>query len=63
MMKSRIVTFDNLKLNLKGKAIPLQVWAGPEGSRKLRLPEFKTVGNEGGKGVKSYAPAAFSPRK
>jgi hypothetical protein len=28
----------------KGKAIPLQAWAGPEGSRKLRLLHFKTVG-------------------
>jgi hypothetical protein len=28
----------------KGKAIPLQAWTGPEGSRKLRLPDFKTVG-------------------
>jgi hypothetical protein len=24
--------------NLKGKAIPLQAWTGPEGSRSLRLP-------------------------
>jgi hypothetical protein len=28
----------------KGKEIPLQAWAGPEGSRRLRLPDFKTVG-------------------
>jgi hypothetical protein len=28
----------------KGKAIPLQVWTGPEGSRRLRLPYFKTIG-------------------
>jgi hypothetical protein len=28
----------------KGKAIPLQVWTGPEGSRRLRLPDFKTIG-------------------
>jgi len=27
----------------KGKAIPLQAWTGPEGSRRLRLPDFKTV--------------------
>ena len=25
----------------KGKAIPLQAWPGPEGSRRLRLPDFK----------------------
>jgi len=28
----------------EGKATPLQVWRGPEGSRRLRLPDFKTVG-------------------
>jgi len=26
------------------KAIPLQTWTGPEGSRILRLPDFKTIG-------------------
>jgi hypothetical protein len=28
----------------KNKTIPLQDWTGPEGSRRLRLPDFKTVG-------------------
>jgi len=28
----------------KGTAIPLQAWTGPEGSRRLRLPDFKTIG-------------------
>jgi hypothetical protein len=28
----------------QGKAIPLQTWTGPEGSRRLRLPDFKTNG-------------------
>jgi hypothetical protein len=27
-----------------GKAIPLQAWTGPEGSRRLRLSDFKTFG-------------------
>jgi hypothetical protein len=31
-------------LPVKGKAIPLQAWTGPEGSRSLRLPDFKTIG-------------------
>jgi hypothetical protein len=26
----------------KVKAIPFQVWTGPEGSRRLRLPDSKT---------------------
>ena len=25
------------------KAIPLQAWTGPEGSRRLRLPDFKII--------------------
>ena len=28
----------------KGKAIPLEAWTGPEGSSRLRLPDFKTIG-------------------
>ena len=28
----------------KCKAVPLQVWTGPESSRRLRLLDFKTVG-------------------
>jgi len=31
-------------LRVKDKAIPLQAWTGPEGSRRLRLPDFKTTG-------------------
>ena len=27
-----------------GKAIPLQAWTSPEGSRRMRLPDFKTIG-------------------
>jgi len=27
----------------KSKAIPLQAWTGPEGSRRLRLSDFKTI--------------------
>jgi hypothetical protein len=29
----------------KSKAIPLQAWTGPEGSRRLRLPVLNTIGN------------------
>jgi len=27
-----------------GKAIPVPAWTGPEGSKSLRLPDFKIVG-------------------
>jgi hypothetical protein len=29
-----------------GKVIPLEAWRGPEGSRRLRLPDFKTIGGK-----------------
>jgi len=29
---------------VKGKAIPLQAWTGPEGSTRFRLPGLKTDG-------------------
>jgi len=32
-----------------GKAVPLQAWTGPEGSRKLRLPDIVTTAQEGGR--------------
>ena len=33
------------------KAIPLQAWTAPEGSRRLRFPDFKQSAHEGGKVV------------
>jgi len=33
----------------KGKAVPLQAQKGPEGSRKLRFPEFVTKAQDGGR--------------
>ena len=33
------------------KAIPLQAWSGPEGSRKLRFPDFMATAQEGDKVV------------
>ena len=30
------------------KAVPLQAWTGPEGSRKLRFPDFVTTAQDGG---------------
>jgi len=33
----------------KGKAIPLQAWSGPGGSRKLRFPDFMTMAQGGGR--------------
>jgi len=33
----------------KGKAVPLQAWTCPEGSRKLRFPDFMTTAQDGGR--------------
>ena len=35
----------------RGKAVPLQVWSGPEGSGKLRFPDFMTTAQDSGKVV------------
>ena len=33
----------------KGKAVLLQAWSGPEGSRKLRFPDYVTMAQDGGR--------------
>ena len=38
-------------MHSKGKAVPLQAWSGPQGSRKLRFPDFMTMAQDGGKVV------------
>ena len=40
----------------KGKAVPLQAWSGPEGSRKLKFPDFMTTAQEGGKVSLTHRP-------
>ena len=37
------------KVKGKGKAVQLQAWTGPEGSRKLRFPDFVTTAQDGGR--------------
>ena len=38
-----------MESKVKVKAVPLQAWSGPEGSRKLRFPDFVTTAQDGGK--------------
>jgi hypothetical protein len=45
----------------EGKTISLQAWTGPEGSRRLRLPDFKTMGTWKWQCCQRYAPASFTP--
>ena len=44
-------TFRFVTQHLKGKAISLQAWSGPEGSRKLSFPDFVTMAQDCGKVV------------
>jgi hypothetical protein len=46
-----------------GKAVPLQAWSGPEGSRKLRFPHFLTTAQDGGKVVSLTHRPHLPPRK
>ena len=42
-------TLDSAILwHIKGKAVSLQAWSGPEGSRKLRFPDYMTAAQDGG---------------
>jgi len=47
LVNLNVLIFDSLK----GKAVPLQAWSGPEGSRKLRFPDFMKMAQDGGKVV------------
>jgi len=42
---------QNLCIKVKGKAVPLQAWSGPEDSRKFRFPDYMTGAQDGGKVV------------
>jgi hypothetical protein len=41
---------SKVKVKVKQSA-PLLAWSGPEGSRKLRFPDFMTTAQDGGKVV------------
>jgi hypothetical protein len=49
--KHGIVSYGILHIYLKGKAVPLQAWIGPEGSRNLRFLNFMTTAQDGDKVV------------
>jgi len=45
---------------IKGKAVPLQAWSGPESSRKLRFPDFMITAQDGGKVVSLTHPRKYT---
>ena len=47
----KVTALMNEEVKVKGKAVPLLAWSGPEGSRKLRFPDFMTMAQNGGKVV------------
>ena len=51
LFKNHIKFLKHISKKSKGKAVPLQAWSGPEGSRKFRFPDFMTTAQAGGKVV------------
>ena len=52
-----IITYKYGSKNSESQSVPLQAWSGPEGSRKLRFPDYVTVAQDGGKVVSfTYLP-------
>jgi len=52
LSKFHYLTTDGIWMatsRLKDKAVPLQAWSGPEGSRMLRFTDFMTTAQDGGK--------------
>ena len=58
LTKSRLSLLEAL-----GKAIPVRAWTGPQGSRRLSLPDFKTADIWRWKICQPYALAAFTPQE
>jgi len=50
------------ELEKKSKAVPLQAWSGPEGSRKLSFPDFMTTAQDGGNFVSLTHRPPLTPR-
>ena len=46
-----VLWFSQLLCKCKGKVALFQAWSGPEGSMKLRFPDFVTMAQDGGKVV------------
>ena len=60
---SQFFPLQNPVCFIKVKAVPLQVWTDPEGSRKLRFPDFVTTPQDGDKVVSLTHRPPLPPRK
>ena len=61
-LKAKSIAETCSKSTVKGKAVPLRAWSGPEGSRKLRFPDFMTTAQDGGR-LSALRTGRFTPRK
>jgi hypothetical protein len=43
LLEEKALQISNTRCKGKGKAIPLQALTGPQGSRRLRNPDFKKI--------------------
>ena len=55
VLSSLSLSFNFVK-NKEGKAVPLQARSGPEGSRKLRFPDYTTMAQDGDKVSPTHRP-------
>jgi hypothetical protein len=51
LRNDQLLRKDSSAYKGRGKAEPLRACSGPEGSRKLRFPDFMTTAQDGGKVV------------
>jgi hypothetical protein len=65
IISKTLLVEENIRIFTKGKAkaTPVQAWTVPEGSRRLRLPDFKTIGTWGWKVYQPYTSADFTPQE
>ena len=62
LLYTQPIKYEYSKRKGKGKAVPLQAWSGPDGSRKLRFPDFMTTAQDGGKVVSLTHRPPLPPR-
>jgi len=63
MRKCKFFNVTMTLIKVKGKAVPLQAWSDPEGSRKFRFPDFMTTAQDDGKVVSLTHRPPLPPRK
>jgi len=54
---------QNIYVQIKCKSVPLQAWSVPEGSRKIRFPDYVTMAQDGDNVVSLTHRPLFTPRK